>query len=80
MYYLSNESSILKLSLRNKRINAGVKSTQVRCNELSERGHLISSGLYLDTELLLPQPVAQVGLEPMLSCTATIEQSPSRMS
>lgn len=73
MYYLSNESNILKVSLRNKRINAGVKSTQVNIQGA------LKKGFYLNTELLT-QPITQLGFEPMISCTATIEQNPSGMS
>lgn len=56
-----------------------MKSTQVQFKELSEGDFLIPSRLHLNTELLL-QPVAQVGLEPMLSCTVTFGQSAPRMS
>lgn len=39
----------------------------------------LTKGFYLSTELLT-QAITQLGLESMISCTATVEQNPSGMS
>lgn len=46
--------------------------------EVNMQGAL-TKGFYLSTELLT-QAITQLGLESMISCTATVEQNPSGMS